>query len=51
MGTDVNKEGRSVPASLPRASFFHWVLVDIPRKIWAEEVRSEADDALNEFEG
>ena len=27
---DVNKEGRSVPASLPRADFHHWVLVDIP---------------------
>jgi Raf kinase inhibitor-like YbhB/YbcL family protein len=28
--TDVNQEGRSVPASLPRAEFSHWVLVDIP---------------------
>jgi Raf kinase inhibitor-like YbhB/YbcL family protein len=27
---DVNKEGRSVPASLPRVDFFHWVLVDVP---------------------
>ena len=27
---DVNQEGRSVPAELPRADFFHWVLVDIP---------------------
>jgi hypothetical protein len=27
---DVNQEGRSVPASLPRVDFFHWVLVDIP---------------------
>jgi Raf kinase inhibitor-like YbhB/YbcL family protein len=26
---DVNKEGRSVPASLPRADFAHWVLVDL----------------------
>ncbi len=26
---DVNKEDRSVPASLPRMDFFHWVLVDI----------------------
>ena len=30
-GDDVNKEGRSVPASLPRVDFFHWVLVDLPR--------------------
>jgi len=29
-GTDVNKEGRTVPASLPRVDFFHWTLVDIP---------------------
>lgn len=27
---DVNQEGREVPASLPRANFFHWALVDIP---------------------
>jgi Raf kinase inhibitor-like YbhB/YbcL family protein len=26
---DVNKEGRSIPASLPRVDFFHWVLVDL----------------------
>jgi len=26
---DVNKEGRSVPASLPRVEFTHWVLVDL----------------------
>ncbi len=28
-GDDVNKEGRSVPAGLPRVDFYHWVLVDI----------------------
>ncbi len=27
---DVNKEGRSIPASLPRVDFFHWVLIDLP---------------------
>lgn len=26
---DVNQEGRTVPATLPRADFFHWVMVDI----------------------
>jgi Raf kinase inhibitor-like YbhB/YbcL family protein len=26
---DVNKEGRSIPASLPRVNFCHWVLVDM----------------------
>lgn len=29
-GDDVNQEGRSVPAGLPRVDFFHWVLVDLP---------------------
>lgn len=27
---DVNQEGRTVPADLPRANFYHWVMVDIP---------------------
>lgn len=30
VGTDVNQEGRSVAAELPRADFYHWTLVDIP---------------------
>jgi len=29
-GTDVNVEGRTVPASLPRVEFIHWLLADIP---------------------
>jgi hypothetical protein len=29
-GDDVNQEGRTVPASLPRVDFHHWLLVDIP---------------------
>jgi Raf kinase inhibitor-like YbhB/YbcL family protein len=28
-GDDVNREGRTVPASLPRVDFAHWVLVDL----------------------
>lgn len=28
--TNVNKDGVTVPASLPRADFAHWILVDIP---------------------
>lgn len=32
-GDDVNQEGRSVPASLPRVDFFHWVQVDIPATV------------------
>jgi len=30
VGDDVNQADREVPATLPRADFFHWVLVDIP---------------------
>jgi Raf kinase inhibitor-like YbhB/YbcL family protein len=30
---DVNKEGRVVPASLPRTDFYHWVMVDIPAAV------------------
>ena len=29
-GDDVNKEGRTVRASLARVDFFHWLLVDLP---------------------
>jgi Raf kinase inhibitor-like YbhB/YbcL family protein len=29
-GDDVNQEGRTVPATLPRVDFYHWVLVDLP---------------------
>ena len=29
-GDDVNREGREVPATLPRVDFFHWLLLDIP---------------------
>lgn len=30
---DVNREGREVPADLPRAEFIHWVMVDIPAAV------------------
>ena len=33
VGDDVNQEGRSVPASLPRVEFFHWLLIDLPADI------------------
>jgi hypothetical protein len=34
-GDDVNQEGRTVPISLPRVDFFHWVLVDLPASVTA----------------
>ena len=30
---DVNREGRSVPRSLPRAEFMHWAMVDLPASL------------------
>lgn len=30
---DVNQEGRTVPANLPRVDFYHWVLVDVPTSL------------------
>jgi Raf kinase inhibitor-like YbhB/YbcL family protein len=30
---DVNKEGREVPLKLPRTTFTHWALVDIPADV------------------
>ncbi|MEO6919200.1 MAG: YbhB/YbcL family Raf kinase inhibitor-like protein [Collimonas sp.] len=29
-GDDVNQEGMTVPADLPRVDFFHWLLLDLP---------------------
>ena len=40
---DVNREGRTVPADLPRADFFHWVLVDIPASLSAIGAGTHAD--------
>lgn len=34
-GDDVNQEGRTVPASLPRVDFFHWILIDLPASLTA----------------
>jgi len=30
---DVNQDGKSIPADLPRADFCHWSLVDLPSRI------------------
>lgn len=30
---DVNQAGRSIPASLDRVEFYHWVLIDVPADV------------------
>jgi len=30
---DVNTEGKSLPADMPRVDFFHWVMVDVPAEV------------------
>ena len=42
-GDDVNQEGRTVPASLPRVDFFHWVLIDLPTSITAIQAGEFSD--------
>ena len=32
-GDDVNQEDRTVPATLPRVDFFHWLLIDLPATV------------------
>lgn len=39
---DVNQVGREVPADLPRAEFYHWVLVDV-----AADVRTLAEGSYS----
>jgi len=41
VGDDVNQEGKTVPASLPRVDFYHWVLVDIPAAL--NEIKAGVD--------
>lgn len=42
---DVNKEGRTIPATLPRVDFYHWVLVDIDPR-WGKFEAGEFSDGV-----
>jgi len=42
-GEDVNQEGKTVPADLPRVDFYHWVLVDVPSSM--SEIAEGADSS------
>ena len=43
-GDDVNQEDRTVPASLARVDFFHWVLVDLPASLGEVKEGEFSDD-------
>jgi Raf kinase inhibitor-like YbhB/YbcL family protein len=43
VGDDVNQEGKTVPADLPRVDFVHWALVDIPADLRALEEGAYSD--------
>ncbi len=43
---DVNQDGRTVPADLPRTNFYHWVMVDIPLRCDAIEEGSCANGVI-----
>lgn len=44
--SDVNVDGVTVPASLPRAEFSHWVLVDIPATATAIAEGADSDGVV-----
>jgi Raf kinase inhibitor-like YbhB/YbcL family protein len=41
--TDVNKDGKTIPKSLKRVNFYHWVVVDIPATVGAIEEGADSD--------
>jgi Raf kinase inhibitor-like YbhB/YbcL family protein len=43
---DVNQEGREVPTDLPRADFFHWLLVDLEPDVSEIDPGSFADGVV-----
>ncbi len=33
VGDDMNQEGKTLPANMPRTDFYHWILIDIPASV------------------
>ena len=46
VGTDVNREGRTVSADLPRVNFYHWLLVDLPPTTTEIEAGTHSDGVI-----
>ena len=40
---DVNTEGKTLPADMPRVDFFHWVMVDLPSDVQVLETAECSD--------
>lgn len=43
---DVNQEGREVPSELPRADFFHWVVLNLPAELRSIEAGTFAEGVV-----
>jgi len=44
--TDMNQEGKTLAADMPRRTFYHWVLVDIPANVTAIPEAGDSDSRV-----